>query len=217
MIEELRAWLDATSLGAEGRLPPERDLAARFGVSRGAVRKAMAVLEAEGRIWRHVGRGTFARRGAAPPAPAMADIADHTSPPEAMEARLLVEPELARLAALRASGAEVAELRRLAALMRAARSWAEYEEADYRFHEVIAEAAGNRLLVEVERLVNGVRRAVVWGHLRLREAGPSPDYHSFDEHDAILDAIAARDRRGAAEAMRRHLESTARALADDAA
>lgn len=217
VLPRLRAWLHGTALPEDGRLPPERELALRLGVNRGEVRKALAVLEAEGRVWRHVGKGTFATRaaGASDRRPDVAGLAEGTSPPEAMEARLLVEPELARLAALRATAAQIAELTRLAAAARAARSWAEYEELDYRFHDLIAEAAGNRLLVEVERLVNGVRRAVVWGHLSRRPVGPSPDYHSFDEHDAIVAAIAMRDRRGAAEAMRRHLESTARALGDD--
>jgi DNA-binding FadR family transcriptional regulator len=218
VLPHLRNWLEAAALPGDGRLPPEREIATRLGVARSEVRKALAVLEAEGRVWRHVGKGTFVTRGATAPErkPGIAELADATSPPEAMEARLIVEPEIARRAALRATAAQTAELRRLAAAMRAATSWGEYEELDFRFHELIAEAAGNRLLLEVERLVNGVRRSVVWGHLSRRPVGPSPDYHSFDEHDAIVAAIATRDRRGAAEAMRRHLDSTARALAEDA-
>jgi DNA-binding FadR family transcriptional regulator len=218
VLAHLRTWLDTASLPPDGRLPPEREVASRLGVARSEVRKALAVLEAEGRVWRHVGKGTFVTRGpAATPErkPAIAELADATSPPEAMEARLIVEPEIARRAALRATAAQVADLRRLAAAMRAATTWAEYEELDFRFHDLIAEAAGNRLLLEVERLVNGVRRAVVWGHLARRPTGPSPDYHSFDEHDALVAAIATRDRRGAAEAMKRHLDSTARALEED--
>ncbi len=218
VLAHLRQWLDTAGAA---RLPPERTLAERLGTSRGEVRKALAVLEAEGRVWRHVGKGTFATLGATTGAPAtradpVAELARATSPPEAMEARLILEPEIARRAALRATAVQVAELRRLSAAMRAAASWPDYEELDFRFHELIADAAGNRLLLEVERLVNGVRRAVVWGHLARRPQGPSPDYHSFDEHDAIVDAIATRDRRGAFEAMRRHLDSTARALEEDA-
>lgn len=221
VLAHLRTWLDTAALPEDGRLPAEREIAVRLGVARGEVRKAMAVLEAEGRVWRRVGKGTFATRAGAPPAAgegrgSVAELADATSPPEAMEARLILEPEIARRAALRATAGQLAELRRLAVEMRAVRSWTEYEELDFRFHELIAEAAGNRLLAEVERLVNGVRRAVVWGHLARRPVGPSPDYHSFDEHDAIVAALSARDRRGAAEAMRRHLDSTARALQEDA-
>jgi DNA-binding FadR family transcriptional regulator len=220
----IRTWLaGAGALPWGGRLPPERELAARFGVNRGAVRKALAVLEAEGHIRRHVGRGTFLTNG-----PAMAEgglhrrpdvleIADLTSPPEAMQARLILEPELARLAALNATSAQIAALRQLADRIRAVHGWSAYEDLDWRFHGLIAEATGNTLLVEMQRLVNGVRRAVVWGHLALRPVGPPPDYHSFAEHDAIVEAIVNRDRRGAAEAMRRHLDSTAAALRDEPA
>ena len=221
VLAHLRHWLASASLPEDGRLPPERELAERLGVNRSEVRKALAALETEGRIWRHVGKGTFASRAGAPAMgdrrSELADIADGTSPPEAMQARIILEPELARLAALNATRTQLEEMRRLAAAMRAAGVWADYEDLDFRFHELIAEASGNRLLLEVERLVNGVRRSVVWGHLARRPVGPSADYHSFDEHDAIVAAIAERDRRGAAEAMRRHLDSTARALADDAA
>lgn len=222
VLRYLRGWLADAALPEDGRLPPERDVAAKLGVNRAEVRKSLALLEAEGLVWRHVGKGTFATRLAPPPSSSerrldLADIADVTSPPEAMQARLLIEPELARLAALHANAAQCTEMSRLATRMRAARAWAEYEDLDFRFHDLIAEASGNRLLLEVERLVNGVRRSVVWGHLARRPVGPSPDYHSFDEHDGIVAAIRSRDRRGAAEAMRRHLESTARALAEEPA
>ncbi len=214
VLARLRQGLAENLATPDGRLPAERDLATRFGVNRGEIRKALAVLELEGSLRRHVGRGTFVTRSpTSRRSPDLADIADTTSPPEAMQARAILEPELARLAALQATAAQIAELRRLAEAMRAVTDWAQYEALDYRFHELIAEAAGNRLLMEVERLVNGVRRAVVWGHLTLRPLGPSPDYHSFDEHDAIVAAIARRDRASAADAMRRHLDSTARALA----
>lgn len=220
----LRDWLASADLSENGRLPPERDLAERFAVKRAQIRKALAVLEAEGRVWRHVGKGTFlsagpsgGARGSLSGPPDIEAIADRTSPPEAMQARLIIEPELARLAALKATSAQIAELRDLCHRMRAAVTWSAYEELDWRFHNLIAEASGNTLLVEVQHLVNGVRRSVVWGRLAKRPVGPSPDYHSFDEHDAIVQAVAERDRRGAADAMRRHLASTASSLDEDAA
>jgi DNA-binding FadR family transcriptional regulator len=220
----IRTWLaGAGALAFGGRLPPERELAGRFGVNRGAVRKALAVLEAEGHIRRYVGRGTFLTEGHALVEGEthhrrdIAAIANLTSPPEAMQARLILEPEVARLAALNATSAHIAELRQLAGRIRAVHSWSEYEDLDWRFHDLIAEASGNKLLVEMQLLVNGVRRAVVWGYLARRPAGPPNDYHSFAEHDAIVEAIADRDRRGAAAAMRRHLDSTAAALRDEPA
>lgn len=216
VLDRVRAWLSEAGLPEGGRLPPERVLADRFGVKRTELRKALAVLETEGQVWRHVGKGTFLAGGAAPRgSDGIATIADRTSPPEAMQARLIVEPEIARLAALRANSAQIAELRELSARMRASSTWGAYEDLDWRFHNLLAEASGNTLLLEIQRLVNGVRRAVIWGHLAMRPIGPSPDYHSFDEHDAIVAAIGSRDRRGAADAMRRHLNSTAATLLDE--
>lgn len=214
-VTEVREWLAGASLDKDGRLPAERELAGRLGMTRTHLRKALTVLEAEGWLSRHVGKGTFltANRGAA--RSDIAAIANRTSPPEAMEVRLALEPDIARLAAVRATADQIAEMQQLCEQMRRAGDWDEYEQLDWRFHNLLAQAAGNTLLVEIQSIVNGVRRAVVWGHLSRRPTGPSPDYHSFGEHDAIVDAIARRDRRGAAEAMRRHLANIASALTDE--
>jgi DNA-binding FadR family transcriptional regulator len=216
-LARLRAWLSEAQLPADGRLPAERELAAHFGIKRAELRKALAVMEGEGRLRRHVGKGTFlAKAESSADVPSAAEIiADRTSPPEAMQARIAVEPEIARLAALKATSAHITEMRELCRRMRQAETWGDYEQLDWRFHNLVAEASGNNLLLEIQRLVNGVRRAVIWGHLARRPLGPSADYHSFAEHEAIVDAIVSRDRRGAAEAMRRHLNSTALTMLDD--
>jgi DNA-binding FadR family transcriptional regulator len=106
-------------------------------------------------------------------------------------------------------------MRELNLRMRSAKVWSEYEDLDWKFHDLLAEATGNFLLVEMQRMVNGVRRAVVWGHLEKRPIGPEADYHSFAEHDAIIEAIAQRRRKDAADAMLLHLKSTASSLRDD--
>jgi len=102
----IRHWLSAVRLSADARLPPERELAKKFSVSRAELRKVLAVLEAEGQIQRHVGRGTFVVRPPEDPRPDSEDIAARTSPLAAMQARRVVEPELARLAALNATSAQ---------------------------------------------------------------------------------------------------------------
>jgi DNA-binding FadR family transcriptional regulator len=215
LLVQLRHWLSAAEVPESGRLPPERILAAQFQVTRAELRKALAVLETEGRLRRHVGRGTFlaAARGAS--RSRIDELAEGTTPRDAMQARLAVEPELARLAALNATTSQIAEMRSLCAQLRRVSTWRDYETIDARFHTLIAEASGSRLLVEIHHIINGVRRKVVWGHLNVRPVGPSADYHSFNEHDALVEAIASRDRRGAAEAMRQHLNATISTLVDD--
>lgn len=219
VLSKLRDWLNTAPLSEGARLPPERRLAETLGVSRTELRKALLVLETEGRLDRHVGRGTFLRdpqRSSVIDAASLAVLAERTGPHEAMVARTVLEPELARLAAFHATPRQLSELKRLAAEMRRARDWQAYEDLDAAFHDLIAESAGNPLLREISRIVNGVRKAVVWGRLFLPADGPTPGYHSFAEHDAIVAALERRDRAGARDAMRRHIESTlSTMMADD--
>jgi len=171
----------------------------------------LSFLEREGLLSRQVGRGTFVN--ATQPKPSDEDVLKRgTSPREAMEARLLLEPELAGLAALNATFSQIEEMRETAARARRSKTWAAYEESDARLHRVIAAAAGNRLLLAVHEIVNDVRRAVIWKRLDTRPLGPPDGYSSFEEHDAIVSAIEGRDRNGAMEAMRRHLRTTSERL-----
>jgi DNA-binding FadR family transcriptional regulator len=107
---------------------------------------------------------------------------------------------------------QIEEMRETVALARRSKTWAAYEESDARLHRVIAAAAGNRLLLAVHEIVNDVRRAVIWKRLGTRPLGPPHGYSSFEEHDAIVSAIEARDRNGAMEAMRSHLRTTSERL-----
>lgn len=204
-MELLSRYLES---GPGTRLPPERKLADELGLSRAEIRKLLARLEDEGRLSREVGRGTFVRPAYPDTATDRGTLEKSTSPREAMEARLVIEPELASLAAISASHRQIEAMRALAKQMRSSKTWKAYEQLDAQLHRLIAEAAGNKLLVAVHEIVNEVRRAVVWKRLDTRPIGPPPDYSSFGEHDAIIDAIEKRDRTGALEAMRRHLRTT---------
>jgi DNA-binding FadR family transcriptional regulator len=208
LLAAVRKWLSAHRLDGNPRLPPERELAERFCVSRAELRKALSVLEEEGQIQRQVGRGTFIVPDATQTGGTSEDIATRTSPLAAMQARQIIEPELCRLAALNATSAQIAEMRSLCARMRRASSWEDYAELDWRFHNTIAEATGNVLLTEIQALLNGVRRYVVWGSLIKRPAGPADNYHSFSEHEAVAEAIATRDADAAWRAMADHLGQT---------
>ena len=208
----LRDFLAGAAVSADGRLPPERDLAGRLGVSRAELRKALADLEAEGVIWRHVGKGTFV---GARPVDTVADVAAltrRTNPSEVMQARLTIEPEMARLAALHATSSDIAELRACIARSRQAETWRQYEAWDNRFHRAVGEATRNALLLGLLDTLTAVRRAVTWGRLRYNPVKPDPAHHSFEEHEAIVAAIADRDATAAAAAMRTHIRSVERNL-----
>ena len=213
VLARVRTWIASSGLAAGARLPPERDLCAALGISRSELRKALLVLEARGSLVRQVGRGTFFTGKLDPRKSAsfggiVSDLAERTGPHEAMMARMALEPELARQAALHASPRQLRDLRKLATQMRSATSWKAYEEMDSSFHDLLAAASGNALLHELHKILNGVRFVVVWRRLDTPEAGPPDDYHSFGEHDTIVDALEQRSGTDAYNAMQAHLRST---------
>lgn len=202
----LRELLVALALPMNGRLPPERELGDQLGVSRAELRKAMAVLEDEGRIWRHVGRGTFIGARPVLNLENVAFISSITKPEHIIEARLLLEPGLARLAALNGIATDIAEMRTCNQRCSKARDWDVYESWDYKFHHSLAVAARNKLLLVFFETLNAVRRSRAWSGSRSQLGPvPSPDHPSFAEHAAILDAVSSRDAERAEECMRTHL------------
>ncbi|NDV85315.1 FCD domain-containing protein [Aurantimonas aggregata] len=205
-LVQLRAWLAQRELPGNSRLPPERELAEIVGVSRGDLRKALATLEADGLLWRHVGKGTFTGARPTTEIDSIAVIANQTSPAEVMRARLVLEPELAREAALHATADDIRAMRLCTDGGRAAETWRQYENWDNRLHRTIAEAGRNALLLSVFDTINAVRRTVVWGRLRNDKLLPPADHHSFGDHDAIVEAIENRDLSAAASLMRTHLQ-----------
>jgi DNA-binding FadR family transcriptional regulator len=211
-LSRVRAYLAQIEMPLDSRLPPERELAETLGVTRAGLRTALAVLESENQIWRHVGKGTFI---GSRPIDTLADVAAitrRTNPAEVMRTRLLLEPEVARMAALSATSAHIAEMRTCMQRSRAAQSWRQYEAWDNRLHRVVAESTQNSLLLALLDTLNAVRRAVAWGRLRGDKVRPAPDHHSFADHEAIVDAIEDRDVNRAAAAMRAHLENVERNL-----
>lgn len=211
-LVQLQAFLAQMDMSGETRLPAERELCESLGVSRGDLRKALAVLEKDGRIWRRVGKGTFVGSGPVEETIGISEIAGRTSPAEVMRARLIVEPEIAREAALHATSADIAAMRETIAGTLAAATWRQYENLDNLLHRQIAQASRNEVLLGLFDVLNAVRRTVAWGRLRSDGAHPPADHHSFTDHDHIVRAIAERDMSGAAAAMRLHLQQVERRL-----
>jgi len=203
----LRSYLADSNLELNSRLPPERTLSRQLGVSRNLLRKALAELEAEGQIWRHVGRGTFVGSRPLESASDIDYVSSHTTPRELMEARFLIELGLARLAAGHATNADIRELEHCIRKTKSATDWRVYEIWDTNLHRTIAAAAHNTCLMALFDTLNAVKRAVVWARPREVPLARKLDHHSFAEHDAIISAIIGRDPARAEAAMRRHLES----------
>jgi DNA-binding FadR family transcriptional regulator len=211
-LVQLQAFLAQMDMSGETRLPAERELCESLGVSRGDLRKALMVLEKDRRIWRHVGKGTFVGSGPVEETIGISEIAGRTNPADVMRARLIIEPEIAREAALHATLDDIAAMRRSIVHTRDAATWRQYENVDNLLHRQIAQASRNNVLLGLFDVLNAVRRTVVWGRLRSDGAHPPADHHSFADHEHIVDAIADRDMAGAAAAMRLHLQQVERRL-----
>jgi DNA-binding FadR family transcriptional regulator len=191
---------------ADKRLPDERRLAQQFGVTRARLRKSLEVLEAERRLWRGVGRGTFV--GPRPvQRPDVVSLAAQSNPAQVMRARMAIEPELAGLAAVNATDEEVAQLKATSQRCKEAADWREYEFYDAQLHHEIAISAHNAVLLALIDLLTQVRRSVTWGRPRPEGVRPPASHHSFRDHDRIIDAIAHREPIPAANAMRQHLQT----------
>jgi len=205
--EQLRALLGDAAFVAAGRLAPERHLATRLGVSRRALRAALARLEAEGLIWRRQGQGTFVSALRPRVAPSLVARAADSSPAEMMEVRLELEPVLARLCALRATRGQVEQLRHAAIVAARAEDAERFERADMAFHHAVAAGANNAVLLAMFELAMAVLREADWRVARQSTFSHSRRAEVFHQHDDIVHAVDARDPAGAEASMRAHLRS----------
>lgn len=207
LTDRLRDTLASGRFPDQGRLPAERDLADEFGVSRSTLRTALGTLEAEGKIWRHVGRGTFVGKRPSIDAPALSAVVNQTHPEEVMEVRLVLEPRIAALAARRATVADITEMDRCVHKAEMAADVATFELWDGAFHRAVATGAHNTLLLALFDAVNAIRQEAIWG--RLKEASLTTKRQQIynDQHRACVQAIRDRNAADAERHMIGHLEA----------
>jgi len=208
IADQIAGLIAAGEFSPGSRLPAERELASKLGVSRASVREAIISLEIGGLVDVRVGTGVFV---ATPKEPAVGTARDAGPGPfELLNARKLVEGEIAALAATEATEGDIAALRDTVERMAAhVDDFAIREESDRDFHLRLAECTGNGSL---ELVVEGLwdQRAELWGrmqhHFHTRELAQQ----TIRDHAAIVRAVAARDADGARAAMHRHLARVAR-------
>lgn len=212
----LRALIENRDVQTAGRLPPERILATRIGVSRRAVRNALCKLEAEGRITRQQGRGTLICDPAASSIDLPKELAKLTNPVDTLEARMAIEPALARLAALRGTQADFDKLFEAAEASRTAKDPLAYEKADAAFHRRIAIAARNPLLLVIFEAVLQVAADRTWRHGRETAHCINNQMTYAAAHRKIAAAISDRNPKAAEEGIRAHLATVQKQLIEHA-
>ena len=205
-LEKLRELLSSSGLPADGRLPTERALSELFGISRRAIRRALDVLDAEGKISRRQGSGTYAGQRAERLSRHVGAIVAGTNFLEIMEVRLRIEPQLAQLAAVRAKPADTERMYELSKRIVASEDADARELWDGALHRLIAQSAGNQFFLEIFDVINHVRQDEAWQAIReMARRSHKTEERAYAQHVAVIDAIAARDPLRAAEAMRQHL------------
>jgi DNA-binding FadR family transcriptional regulator len=198
-------------LGPGSRLPTERQLAIDLGVTRSSVRHALALLEAQGRISREVGRGTFLREPAAGAAavgeagPADGAAGGDFAPADVMMVRRLLEPPAMPLVVAWATAADLDEMDRCLTGGDQAASYEEFETWDLALHRCIMRASRSPLLGALYGVIEQARHGHVWGDLKRRSASAEHRQEYQADHREIVAALRARDSAAAVEAMRVHL------------
>jgi GntR family uxuAB operon transcriptional repressor len=198
-----------TGSGAGGRLPTERKLAAELGVTRTMVRHALSVLEAEGRVSREVGRGTFLLASNSRGAGARTDRdpagADEVGPADVMAARRLIEPQVLPLVVSWATQRDFDEMRRCVEGGATSENAAEFEVWDFALHHAIVAASRNQLLLSMYGVVERAREGEIWGNLKRRNDSRERRAAYQADHVELVGALTERELDRAVEVMNAHL------------
>lgn len=212
IAEQLRTLMSAGEFVAGTRLPAERDLAKQLGVSRPSVREALIALEVEGWVEVRTGSGVYVKDRAATNGKGQG----HTpipptewGPLELIRARRVVEGEVAALAAVQAKRKDTDAMRRAIDAMQidADRNVMPLD-GDRAFHTSIVQACGNVVLLETVQGFWDSRRGPLFERLGGYFETVDSWRAAITEHEAIHDAIRARDPDAARTAMHSHLDKS---------
>jgi len=212
VAESLRTLVTEGKLKPGDALPPERDLAKQFGVSRVTVREALRVLQMWGLVEARHGGGNFVREISLEHVVGpLAAIIQHNRGlrDELLDARSIFEPAICRLAAERCTDQDLARIEAILErqTQRVDRGELAVEE-DSEFHLALAEATGNRIVVHVIQTINDL---LLESRLRSLKT-PERPRRSLEGHRRILAALRARDGNAARQAMHAHIAEIAATL-----
>lgn len=207
-FEQLISYVVNGDWKAGDRIPPERELCQQLGIARTSLREALKGMELIGMLDSRVGDGTFVcPRSEFLSRPLLWAFTgtDETELSDIMEARMLLETDLAGLAAERASEKEIAAIGKAVKAMREAiESGASTIDPDMNFHLAVSTAAHNGVLKNAVQLLRNLMRQ--WIYLKLLL--PDVPTRVLNQHEVIYKAIRDRDVKAARNAMNKHLYDT---------
>lgn len=198
------------------RLPPERDIAERMNVSRTVVREAIIMLELQKLVEVKKGSGVYVCNIPSSTDTVDSEIDDDVGPFELLQARQLLESNIAEFAAAMATPGDIGRMRQALALERKElENGSSESRGDEQFHVCIAEATQNTVLVDILKQSWGGRmKSPMWKKLHTRINGQDYRNEWVDDHEKILAAIQRRDPIAAKSAMWQHLENVKQRLLD---
>ncbi|MDQ0390972.1 FadR/GntR family transcriptional regulator [Labrys monachus] len=208
----LRKRISAGEWSESGRMPAERDLADEYGVARNTMRRAVGLLEEEGALVRHVGRGTFLVTANPHSLAGAVARMEGTSPADMMEIRLLLEPAAASFAATNASTGDLNGVREAHASASESTDMPVFEHWDAEFHSRIFACSRNDFLKEIHNVMRILRNQSPWFEMKKRSFSEERRQLYCDEHKAVVEALFRRDPDAAREAMHAHLLTVQRNL-----
>jgi len=202
VVTQIQAWITENGLAVGDRLPPERELASRLGVSRATVSQALVAMEVVGMVSVRHGDGVVLVEpaGSAKVVNALRRHAQQL--PEIIEAREALETKLAALAAGRRTERDLAAMDEALAFMeRDITSGGRGVEGDERFHAAVTAAGHSPLLAKLMAEISDLIRETRLSSL----SQPDRPVNSLQGHRKIADAIRAGDAEAAVRAMQEHV------------
>ena len=207
ILERLHEYAKDAGLRRGARLPSERDLAEQLGTSRASVKQALVALEVQGLVQTRHGGGTFLLRDELSTESVRTLLERQARLPFVMEARVGLECQLAELAALRRTDADLKLLDEALVVMALELEGDDNgANGDRLFHSGVAQAARNPLL---ERFLDEIAEEIDETRTESLKQ-PGRPLQSLHQHQAIVDAIRRENAAGARRAMRQHLRSVAK-------
>lgn len=198
------------ALASGAQLPAERDLARQFQVSRTTVREAMIALETMGLIDVRTGDGTYVKPPAATPEPARVSWESTgdpgPSPIEQFRVRLVIECAAAADAAAKITPAELAKLKRALDAMAVDIDGPAAEAERFAFHDGIATASRNSIIIRLVRELWTLRAGEMWRTMRERAVRPEHHVQALQDRVDLYEALRRGDALGAEAAMRTLME-----------
>lgn len=205
LAEQIMGLISGGEFAVGARLPSERSLADRFQVSRTAVREAVIALEVQELVEVRIGSGIYVR--ALPGVAKAIYVPAGPGPFELLRARRLIEGEIAGQAAELRKDSDIDRIYAALAEMRDNCDDKRANEAsDLKFHQRLAEATGNVVLVHVITALWDQLRGPIWSRLEEHFHTPVLRQASLADHQKVFSAIVSRDTVAARAAMHEHID-----------